>query len=256
MKHTRERSGRETVLRRLCLVAVVAPLTVIATSGLLRPEPAGSQHPERAFRGRRRSRDPRRAGPARRRRGARLGVQRAAPRLRRARRAHPPASGRRRGGAGPGADRLPARRDRDAAGRPRLSRDLAADRRHRPGGEQPRPLRRCPDDGRRGRAPRDPRSAAHRAGLVLAHRRHRRRPARRRPARRPRGRPDAVHPVDLDGRGRGRRRRRPSRPAGHRRRQPGHRRLPVQRHGRPGDQRPDSAPPSTATTTARPTSTS
>ena len=39
MTNTTGRSGRETVLRRVCLVAVVAPLTVIATSGLLRPEP-------------------------------------------------------------------------------------------------------------------------------------------------------------------------------------------------------------------------
>ena len=72
---------------------------------------------------------------------------------------------------------------------------------------------------------------------------------------RPRGRPDAVHPLDLVGRGRRRRRRRQAQPAGHRRRGPRHRRLPLLRRRRPLAPTPASGPRSSATTTARPTST-
>ena len=72
---------------------------------------------------------------------------------------------------------------------------------------------------------------------------------------RPRGRPDAVHPVDLVGRRRGRRRRRQAQPAGHRRRRARHRGLPLLRQRRPVDRRRASAPRSSATTTARRTST-
>ena len=54
---------------------------------------------------------------------------------------------------------------------------------------------------------------------------------------RPRGRPDAVHPLDLVGRRRGRRRRRPAQPAGHRRRGARDRGLPLLRQRRPVDRR-------------------
>ena len=87
-------------------------------------------------------------------------------------------------------------------------------------------------------------------------RRHRRRPVRQRHRLRPRGRPDAVHPLDLVGRGRGRRRRRRPQPPGHRRRGARHRRLPLLRRRRPRHRRRPARPRSTATTTASPTSTS
>ena len=63
--------------------------------------------------------------------------------------------------------------------------------------------------------------------------RHRRRPARQGHRLRPCGRPDAVHPLDLAGRQGRRRRRRPAQPAGHRRRRPRDRRLPLLRQGQP-----------------------
>ena len=85
--------------------------------------------------------------------------------------------------------------------------------------------------------------------------RHRRRAVRRRHDVRPRGRADAVHPVDLgDRRGR-RRQRRPARPAGHLRRVARLRGLPLLRHRRPRHRRRVGAPRSTATTTASATST-
>ena len=76
----------------------------------------------------------------------------------------------------------------------------------------------------------------HPAGRLQRHpadHRHRRRPVRQRQDLRPRGRPDAVHPLDLVGRGRGRRRRRQAQPAGHRRRGAGDRRLPLLRRRGP-----------------------
>ena len=86
--------------------------------------------------------------------------------------------------------------------------------------------------------------------------RHRRRPVRQRHAVRPRGRPDAVHPLDLVGRRRGRRRRRRAQPAGHRRRGARDRGLPLLRRRGPLHRPRASGPRSTATTTARTTSTS
>jgi hypothetical protein len=57
----------------------------------------------------------------------------------------------------------------------------------------------------------------HPAGRVPQRRcpRHRRRAPRRRPHLRPRGRPDAVHPIDVGGLPRRRQRRRPVRPVQH-----------------------------------------
>ena len=236
MTHTRGRSGRETVLRRLCLVAVVAPLTVIATSGLLRPEPAARNI---------------------------LSVPSAAaadpaipdlPDLPDA--VEEPASVStepRRDSAGLGVLTHPSQAAVEAVPGRALTAYQRAEtvmRQADPGCHVTWQLIAAigqveSNHGRFGGALMTADGVVHPAilgprltgqRLVLAHRRHRRRPARRRPALRPRGRPDAVHPVDLDGRGRGRRRRRPARPAGHRRRQPGHRRLPLQRHRRPGDQ--------------------
>ena len=89
---------------------------------------------------------------------------------------------------------------------PVLQPDLAADRRHRPRRVQPRPRQRQRPGQHR---PRRPRHLRHRAQRLQQDRRdprHRRRPVRQRHDLRPRGRPDAVHPLDLVGRGRGRRR--------------------------------------------------
>ncbi|VXC21009.1 hypothetical protein NOCARDAX2BIS_480009 [Nocardioides sp. AX2bis] len=104
---------------------------------------------------------------------------------------------------------------------------MAADRRRRPGRVRPRPLRRQRARRRGPGHARHLRRPAHRQQRHGADHRHRRRPVRRRPALRPGRGPDAVHPLHL-GRGRGRRRRRRrAEPAGHRRRGPGHGRLPL-----------------------------
>ena len=87
------------------------------------------------------------------------------------------------------------------------------------------------------------------------HRRHRRRAVRRRHQVGPRGRPDAVHPLDLVGRRRGRRQRRHPQPAGHRRRGPRDRRLPLLRRRRPVRGEGPARRRSTATTTPTTTST-
>ena len=96
--------------------------------------------------------------------------------------------------------RLPARRDGHQRRRQVLQHLVAADRRDRPGRVRPRPLRRQHAQRRR---PRDPRHLRHRPRRHQqhpGHPRHRRRPVRRRRPLGPRGRPDAVHPLDLVGR--------------------------------------------------------
>ena len=111
-------------------------------------------------------------------------------------------------------------------GQPGLRNHLAAARRHRPGGVEPRAI--C----RRGLAQRRPVHPAdhwHPARRVPQRRcpRHRRRAPRRRPHLRPRGRADAVHPIDVGGLPRRRQRRRPIRPVQHLRRGRRHRELPL-----------------------------
>ena len=97
---------------------------------------------------------------------------------------------------------LPARRDRHQRRRQVLQHPLAADRRDRPGRVRPRPLRR--------QHPRPTTASRHARHLRHRARRHATAP-RRSPtptpasttttrSLRPRGRPDAVHPLDLVGR--------------------------------------------------------
>jgi hypothetical protein len=97
---------------------------------------------------------------------------------------------------------------------PSLRNHLAAARRYRTGGVESRAI--CWRD----LAQRRPVHSAdhwHPAGRVPQRRcpRHRRRAPRRRPHLRPRGRPDAVHPIDVGGLPRRRQRRRPVRPVQH-----------------------------------------
>lgn len=99
-------------------------------------------------------------------------------------------------------------------GQPGLRNHVAAARRHRPGGVEPRAI--C----RRGPAQRRPVHPAdhwHPARRVAQRRcpRHRRRASRRGPYLQPRGRADAVHPIDVGGLPRRRQRRRPIRPVQH-----------------------------------------
>ena len=149
--------------------------------------------------------------------------------------------------------RLPARRADHRRRRQVLQHPVGADRRDRPGRVRPRPLRRQhPDRGRRQQA----RHLRHRAQRQERHPgdpRHRRRPARPGHGLRPRGRPDAVHPLDLAGRQGRRRRRRQAQPAGHRRRRrsrPPSTSAPARTTCPPARAR---RPRSTATTTARTT---
>ena len=96
---------------------------------------------------------------------------------------------------------------------------------------------RQPPRRRRSGPPGHLRHPARRQPRHRPHRRHRRRPARRRRHLRPRGRPDAVHPLDLVGRGRRRRRRRQAQPPRHRRRLARDRGLPLLRRRRPRHRR-------------------
>ena len=95
--------------------------------------------------------------------------------------------------------------------------------------------------------------AAERQERHPGHQRHRRRPARQGPGLRPRGRPDAVHPLDLAGRQGRRRRRRPAQPPGHGRRRARDRCLPLLRQGQPLHPLRARRRRSTATTTPRTT---
>ena len=110
---------------------------------------------------------------------------------------------------------------------------LAARRGDRAGRVRPRPRPRQPPHEQRARPAGDLRAASRRDPGHRAHHRHRRRAARRRRTLRPRGRADAVHPLDVVGRGRRRRRRHPARPSGHRRRGARDRGLPLLRRRRP-----------------------